>query len=64
MFQHDRETVFVPDFRHPRDEGIFVLVVERDPQGGQRILEWGQRTLGELAAWMVVGRDQQEGEEK
>lgn len=36
---------------------IFVLVVERSPDGDQHILEWGLRSVSDLAAWIVVGSD-------
>ncbi|RCK72771.1 MAG: hypothetical protein ANABAC_1305 [Anaerolineae bacterium] len=38
---------------------IFVLVVERSPDGDQHILEWGMRSVSDLAAWIVVGSDKQ-----
>jgi|GEM_PF-6839918 len=47
-------------------EQIFVLIVERNENGNQRILDWGLHSIGEVVAWITVGKDnhQEKGDQK
>lgn len=37
-------------------ENLFVLVLERTPQGGTRLISYGLKSISELAAYIAVNR--------
>jgi hypothetical protein len=42
---------------------VFVLFLEREPQGDWKLLEYGMKEIGEVAAWIAVQKKKHEKEQ-
>ncbi|WP_322508024.1 hypothetical protein [Anaerolinea sp.] len=41
------------------NDTVFVLVLERERSGEMKLLDYGLRDIGDLAAWIAVQREKQ-----